>query len=171
MGFSYLLVAKNWNPGATSMQSSLPGIISFLFSIKGRSTEIYKENQLRPLGVGNRYLKSSVIYGDISQIKNIFPLDCCAWLSCNVSACSPWEDSPFLLQHIDIKGKTFILKCIWNVFWDVLSKTGWVPTSCIIMEQMQTSFNTDQITSKVPPHLRVKVWMSDLGANCHFEDL
>lgn len=35
-----LLVAKNWNPGATSMQSSLPGIVNFLFSIRGSSTEI-----------------------------------------------------------------------------------------------------------------------------------
>ena len=40
--YSYLLVAKNWNPGATSMQSSRPGIISFLFSINGSSTDIWK---------------------------------------------------------------------------------------------------------------------------------
>lgn len=39
--FSYRLVAKNWKPGATGMQSSLPGMVSFLFSISGSSTDIW----------------------------------------------------------------------------------------------------------------------------------
>lgn len=42
---TYLLVAKNWNPGATFKQSPRPGISNSLFSKSGISTEIWREKK------------------------------------------------------------------------------------------------------------------------------
>lgn len=63
VGWFYRLVAKNWNPGVTSTHSSLPGIINFLFSIKGKRTDIYKKE----LGQWNRNNWDNVKYFKLKQ--------------------------------------------------------------------------------------------------------